>query len=123
MISEAIHVEQTATATGASDGREGEGRSWHKIKYEVTVGELDVTLNNGIRYSDSRIIEKVQYRFSERWYKNPIKTLENRASNFSYSIRVWGPTVVEVAIFVKEFKEPFIRRSLMSLSERQTKVF
>ena len=122
-ISKAIRVEQTAEVTGAPDGREGELRNWHKIKYEITVGELDVTLNNGIRYSDSRIIEKVQYRFSERWYKNPIKTLENRASNFSYSIRVWGPTVVEVAIFVKEFKEPFIRRSLMSLSERQTKVF
>lgn len=115
-VSKAIHVKQTAEVTNAPDGREGEGRNWHRIKFEVTVGELDVTLD-GIRYTDSQIIRKVQYRFSERWYKNPIKTRDDRTSNFYYSIKVWGPTVVEVAIYVGKFKEPIIRRILMSLSE------
>ena len=117
-IRKAIKVEQTATKSNPPKGREDDGRKWYKIAYTVTMDPLVKPVKHERKeYKDDQIIERVEYRFNERWYNPSRRQSRNRSENFGYSILVWGVTAVNVAIFVKGFDKPIIRQGLMSLNK------
>lgn len=114
VIAKSIHVQQDAKPTVSAEKRPASGstaRTWVKLIYTVRVDDNDVTR----KYGGLALIEKVVYKFDERWFSNLANIRLNRSDNFRMTMRVWGRTYVDVEIFVKRFAEAIKRRNLMSL--------
>jgi hypothetical protein len=77
----------------------------------VAVDDVPVTR----KYHGLKAIEKVVYRFDERWFSNPVITLYNSDENFRTSMRVWGSTKVRTEIHIRGLSAPEIREERMRL--------
>jgi len=118
-IEAASHVHQRALPASAvspvditKEGPTSPGRSLFQVEYTVLVDDTDLTRLHG----RNDLIERVVYTLDKRWFSNPEIVSINRADNFKMSVRVWGATNVEVAIFVRGLDKPIVRKNTMSLS-------
>lgn len=110
--SAAIQIKQEAVTVGNIDSTVP-GRTFVQLTYSVVIDDPPAETS-----SDEILkkIDKVVYKLSKSWFDpNEIAT-SDRENNFSYSVRVWGPTNVEVDIYSVGKKEPVAtRRGLMNL--------
>ncbi len=65
-------------------------------------------------------IERVEYKFSERWFSNPRMTSADRTKNFEVDINVWGRTNVRVEIYLKGVEKPIEKENMMSIRQKVT---
>jgi hypothetical protein len=90
----------------------GSERNWYELSFEVTVDDVPATR----KYQGIQAVEKVVYKFDERWFSNSIMTLYNRDENFHTSLRVWGSTKVTTEIYIRGLAAPEIREERMRLA-------
>ena len=107
-----VQIEQSAIEVPSK----GE-KSWYKLTYRVSVNPEEAKVAER-PVMDS--IERVEYKFSERWFSNPRMISEDRTRSFEVDINVWGRTNVRVEIYLKGVEKPIEKENMMSLRQKVT---
>ena len=111
-IADAIKIRQQAVDAPAPRGRERETRKWRQLTFSVAIDPAHIG-----SFDIKKQIEKVVYRFDERWWTDPSKISINRQKDFEYSIMVFGVTSVEVEVFVNGLDKPLQTKLRMNVTD------
>lgn len=111
-----LRIRQEPAEIAAPAGQEN--RNWVKLTLSLCLGDGPDACAPG----PYDFVERVAYRFDERWFANPVLESANPSDDFAVSINVWGSTRIDAEIHLRGPEERVVTRS-GRMDTRRTIVF
>ena len=100
-----LRVRQEPEEIAAPAGQEN--RNWVRLTLSLCLG----TDPDACAPGPYDFVERVAYRFDERWFANPVLESANPRDNFAVSVNVWGSTRIEAEIHLRGPDARVVNRS------------